>query len=171
MRNHPRLIHSAAPRLAAAAALVACVACSGGGGRISLPSAAPAPPAADASPLEGQWTLRRMELADGSTRRVTGFLRYDRNANLTVKAEVAADDPSARPPRTVVADFTARAPAADGRFSFAAVNMGVGAERLTDDAVPMEEWRHYEVAGSTLRVLARDGSGRRAATLVFERAP
>lgn len=154
----------------AAVAIVACVACSGGGGRrISLPDVAP-PPANDASPLEGQWTLRSMELADGSTRRVSGFLRYDRNANLSLKAEVTPDDPSARPPRTVVADFTARAAAADGRFSFAAVNMGVGAERLTEDAVPMDEWRHYELAGSTLRVSVRDAAGRRAATLVFERA-
>lgn len=170
MRTLTSLPSAPALRLAVvAAAVVACVACAGGGGRrISLPDAPP--PANEASPLEGQWTLRTMELADGSTRRVTGFLRYDRNANLSLKAEVTPDDPSARPPRTVVADFTARAAAADGRFSFVGVSMGVGAERLTVDAVPMEEWRYYELAGSTLRVSVRDGSGRRAATLVFERA-
>lgn len=158
--------------MAVAAALLACVACSGGGGRrIGLPGSAPPPAASgEASPLEGQWTLRSMELADGSTRRVTGFLRYDRNANLSMKAEVTPDDPSARPPRTVVADFTARASAADGRFSFGAVDMGVGTERLVEDAVPMDQWRHYELSGSTLRVSVRDGSGRRAATLIFERA-
>jgi hypothetical protein len=153
-----------------AAAVIACVACSGGGGRrIGLPAPA-APPAADASPLEGQWTLRSMELANGSTRRVSGSLSFDRNSTLSLRAEVTPDDPSARPPRTVVADFTARAAAADGQFSFAGLSMRVGAERLTEDAVPMDQWRHYELAGSTLRVSVRDGAGRRAATLVFERA-
>ncbi len=112
-----------------------------------------------------------MELADGSTRRVTGSLSFDRNSTLSLRAEVTPDDPSARPPRTVVADFTARAAAADGQFSFAGLSMRVGAERLTADAVPMNEWRHYELAGPTLRVSVRDGSGRRAATLVFEKAP
>lgn len=160
---------SPALRLAVAAALVACVACSGGGRRVGLP--APAPPSPDASPLEGQWTLRTMELGDGSTRRVTGSLSFDRNATLSLRAEVTPDDPSARPPRTVVADFMARASASDGQFSFAGLSMRVGAERLIDDAAPMHEWRHYELAGSTLRVSVRDGAGRRAATLVFERAP
>lgn len=170
MRTRTACPPARALRLAVAAALIACVACSGGGGRrVGVP--APAPPSADASPLEGQWTLRALELADGSTRRVAGALSFDRNATLSLRAEVTPDDPSARPPRTVIADFTARVAAADGQFSFAGLSMRVGAERLTDDAVPMNEWRHYELMGSTLRVSARDGAGRRAATLVFERVP
>ena len=85
-------------------------------------------------------------------------------------AELAPDDPTARPPRTVVADFTAKASTGAGQFDYVGLSMGVGAERLTEDAVSMAEWRHYELAGDSLRVIARDRAGRAAATLVFERA-
>lgn len=110
-----------------------------------------------------------MQLADGSTRRMNGFLRFDRAGTMSVHAELAADEPAAHPPRTVVADFTTKASPADGRFDFAGLSMGVGAERLTEDAVAMEEWRHYEVSGRTLRLSARDRAGRVGATLVFEK--
>ena len=112
---------------------------------------------------------RTLQLADGGSRRVTGFLRFDRFSNITVKAELAPDEPVARPPRTVVADFTAKARAGVGEFDYAGLAVGVGPERLTDDAANMAEWRHYELSGDTLRVSARDRAGRPAATLVFER--
>lgn len=153
------------------AALVAVTsACASGGGR-SRPVASAPPPAADAaSPLEGEWRLTTMQLADGTSRRVTGFLRFDRFSNITVHVELAPDEPVARPPRTVVADFTAKAQPGDGAFDYTGLSVGVGAERLTEDAANMAEWRHYELSGDTLRVSARDRSGRAAATLVFERA-
>ena len=155
-------------RLVVAALVLATAACASGGGR-SRPATS-APPAADAaSPLEGEWRLTSMQLADGGSRRVTGFLRFDRFSTITVKAELSPDEPVARPPRTVVADFTAKAQADGGEFNFAGLSVGVGAERLTDDAVNMTEWRHYELSGDTLRVSARDRGGRAAATLVFER--
>ncbi len=151
------------------AALVAVTsACASGGGRARPPAGAPA--AADAaSPLEGEWRLTTMQLADGASRRVTGFLRFDRFSNISVHAELAPDEPVARPPRTVVADFTAKAQAGGAEFDYAGLSVGVGAERLTADAVNMAEWRHYELSGDTLRVSARDRAGRAAATLVFER--
>lgn len=167
MRN---LIPSSLPRgLAVAALVVVTTACASGGGR-SRPATSAPPPAADAaSPLEGEWRLTTMQLADGSSRRVTGYLRFDRFSNITVHAELAPDEPVARPPRTVVADFTAKAQPGDGALDYTGLSVGVGAERLTDDAVNMAEWRHYEVSGDTLRVSARDRAGRAAATLVFER--
>jgi hypothetical protein len=110
-----------------------------------------------------------MQLADGSSRRMSGFLRFERSGTMAVHAELALDEPAARPPRTVVADFTTKASPADGRFDFAGLSMGVSAERLTEDAVPMEEWRHYEMNGGTLRLSVRDRAGRPAATLVFEK--
>jgi hypothetical protein len=48
--------------------------------------------------------------------------------------------------------------------------MGVDSDRLTEDAVRMEEWRHYELAGDTLRLSVRGGGGQPGATLVFQRA-
>lgn len=161
------------PRGRLAFALVAtaiCLACGGGGGRARPVLSAP-PPAATpaASPLEGEWRLTALQLADGSTRRMSGYLRFDGSGTMRVHAELAPDEPAARPPRTVVADFTTKASPADGRFDFAGLSMGVGAERLTEDAVAMEEWRHYELAGGTLRLSVRDRAGRAAATLVFEK--
>lgn len=154
--------------LVVAALVVVTSACASGGGRARPPAGAPA--AADAaSPLEGEWRLTTMQLADGASRRVTGFLRFDRFSNISVHAELAPDEPVARPPRTVVADFTAKAQAGGSEFDYAGLSVGVGAERLTDDAVNMAEWRHYELNGDTLRVSARDRAGRAAATLVFER--
>jgi hypothetical protein len=123
------------------------------------------------SPLEGQWSLTTFELADGSTRKVSGFLRVDRFSTLTLHAELAADEPAARPPRTVVADFTARASANGDTLDYVGLSMGVGSERLTAEAVPMSEWRHFEVVGDTLRLSVRDRNGRPAATLVFQRVP
>jgi hypothetical protein len=155
--------------LAVAALVIVTGACASGGGGRARPTAT-APPAADAaSPLAGEWRLITMQLADGSSRRVTGFLRFDRFSNIAVHAELAPDEPGARPPRTVVADFTAKAQPGDGAFDYAGLSLGVGAERLTEDATDMAEWRHYELAGDTLRVSARDRAGRAAATLVFER--
>lgn len=153
-----------------AAVLVALTsACASGGGR-ARPAAGAPPAAADlASPLEGEWRLTAMLLADGASRRVTGFLRFDRFSNITVHAELAPDEPVARPPRTVVADFTAKAQTGGGEFAYAGLSVGVGAERLTEDAANMAEWRHYELSGDTLRVSARDRAGRAAATLVFAR--
>ncbi len=152
------------------AALVAVTsACASGGGRARPASSAPAAAADAASPLEGEWRLTTMQLADGSSRRVTGFLRFDRFSNITVHAELAPDEPVARPPRTVVANFTAKAQPGDGAFDYTGLSVGVGAERLTEDAANMAEWRHYELSGDTLRVSARDRAGRAAATLVFER--
>lgn len=161
------------PRARLVAALVAtaiCISCGGGGGRARPAVSAPPPDTARAaSPLEGEWRLTVMQLADGSSRRMSGFLRFDNSGTMRVHAELAPDEPAARPPRTVVADFTTKASPADGRFDFAGLSMGVGAERLTEDAVAMEEWRHYEVAGGTLRLSVRDRAGRAAATLVFEK--
>ena len=155
--------------LVVAALVLVTTACASGGGR-SRPATSAPPPAADAaSPLEGEWRLTTMQLADGGSRRVTGFLRFDRFSNITVKAELAPDEPVARPPRTVGADFTAKAQAGGGEFDYAGLSVGVGPERLTDDAANMAEWRHYELSGDTLRVSARDRAGRPAATLVFER--
>lgn len=147
-----------------------CLSCGGGGGRARPAVSAPPPDTGTtASPFEGEWRLTGMQLGDGSTRRVSGFLRFDRFGTMTVHAELAADEPTARPPRTVVADFTTKASPADGRFDFAGLSMGVGTERLIEDAVAMEEWRHYEIDGRTLRLSVRDRAGRPAATLVFEK--
>lgn len=157
-------------RAVVAVALVAAAACGGGGRRVGPVVTAPAPsPDAPGSPLEGEWTLRALELADGSTRRVTGFVRVDRFSNITLHAELQQDDPAARPPRLVVADFAGRAAIEDGRLTVVGLAVGVEAERLTPDAVPMDEWRYYELAGPALRISARDRAGRTGATLVFER--
>jgi len=63
-------------------------------------------------------------------------------------------------------DFTAKASPSGGELDYVGLQSGVGAERLTQDAVPMEEWRHFQVSGDTLRLSVRGG----AATLVFQRA-
>lgn len=151
--------------VAAAALVVMTTACASGGG--SRPAVAAPPPSP--APLEGEWRLTAFQLADGSSRKVTGFLRFDRFSNITVHAELAPDDPAARPPRTVVADFTAKAQGGEGELDYIGLAMGVGPERLTPDAVSMAEWRYYELSGDTLRMSARDRSGRAAATLVFAR--
>ena len=156
--------------LVVAALVIITTACASGGGRARPTASAPPATAAAASPLEGEWRLATMQMADGASRRVTGFLRFDRFSNITLHAELAPDEPVARPPRTVVADFTAKAQTGGGEFDYAGLSVGVGAERLTDDAANMAEWRHYELSGNTLRVSARDRAGRAAATLVFERA-
>lgn len=163
------------PHLRALAALIAVTvlgACISGGGRARVPST-PAPPAAgDAgeSPLAGEWQLTSYQLADGSSRRVTGYLRFDRFSNIALRAELAPDDPGARPPRTVVAAFSGKAQADGDSFTYAGLAPAVGPERLTEDAVDMTEWRHYELNGDTLRVFVRDGGGRAAASLVFQRS-
>lgn len=153
--------------LLAAAAAVSHVGCGGGGRVVRTPAeAAPAnPPEGPRAQLEGEWTLVGFETPAGG-RRVSGFLRYDRFANIAVHAELAPDDPGVRPPQTVVADFTAKASPSGGELDYVGLQSGVGAERLTQDAVRMEEWRHFQVSGDTLRLSARGG----AATLVFQRA-
>ncbi len=159
--------------LSAIVAVVAAFAtwsCGGSGGSRRMPQVAPqgaeaaSPDPARAS-LEGEWRLVSMETASGP-RQVTGFLRYDRFSNLTLHAELAAGDPAARAPQTVVAAFTAKASPASGTFDYAGLTENVGRERLTPDAVDMREWRYFEVDGDTLRVSARGG---RTATLVFQR--
>lgn len=157
------------PRISAVAICALCAACASGGASGPAPPPTVSTPAEARSPLEGEWRLTALQLADGNTRRVTGFLRVDRFSTISVHAELAPDDPVARPPRTVIADFTARASVGDGAFEYVGLSMGVGNDRLTDDAVPMGEWRHYEITGDTLRLSARDRAGRAAATLVFER--
>ena len=142
-------------------------ACSGGGRRVvRAPADAPAVSQSEAprSEFEGEWRLVGFESTSGP-RKVSGFLRYDRFATITVHAELAGDEPSARPPRTVLADFTAKASPAGGQFEYAGLRMGVDSTRLTEDAVRMEEWRHYELSGDTLRLSVRGGG----ATLVFQR--
>lgn len=153
------------PALAAVLA-VTLISCGGGGGRIVRAPSEGAPPAPGLrGQLEGEWTLVGLETADG-VRRVSGFLRYDRFANITVRAELAADDPGVRPPRTVVADFTAKASPDGGELDYTGLQSGSGAERLAQDAVRMDEWRYFELSGDTLRLSVRGGS----ATLIFQRA-
>jgi len=143
-------------------------ACGGSGGGIRAPQV-PGASQSDTThaALEGEWRLVSMETASGA-RRVTGFLRYDRFSNLSVRAELAPDEPTGRAPQTVVAAFTAKASPAGGAFEYAGLTMDVGRERLTPDAVDMREWRYFELDGETLRVSARGGS---SATLVFQRVP
>ena len=97
----------------------------------AAPASRPMPPARE---LEGDWMLVGFE-APGGARKAAGFLRYDRFANISVHAELAADEPSAQPPRTVVADFTAKANPTDGQFAYTGLQAGVDAGRLTPDAV------------------------------------
>jgi hypothetical protein len=139
----------------------------GGGRAMRAPGGAPPASQSDGvrAQLEGEWTLVGLETTSGA-RRVNGFLRYDRFANIAVHAELAPDDPGARPPRMVVADFTAKASTAGGELDYVGLQSGVDAERLTPDAVRMEEWRLFQVSGDTLRLSVRGGS----ATLVFQRA-
>ena len=147
------------------------ISCGGSGGRIQLPSSTP-PQAADQGtrpPLEGEWTLVALDTR-GGRRQVSGFLRYDRFANLTVRAELAADEPTARAPQNVVAAFTAKASPSGGAFEFAGLREDVGRERLMPDAVDMSEWRYFEFAGPSLRLFVRDRAGRPTATLVFQRS-
>ncbi|MGE0361716.1 MAG: hypothetical protein AB7H93_01350 [Vicinamibacterales bacterium] len=141
--------------------------CGGGGGRIFRTPDPAAPAASDParSALEGEWTLVGLETASGP-RRVSGFLRYDRFANISVHAELTADDPGARPPRLVVADFTAKASPESGQLDFVGLQTGVDADRLAQDAAPMGEWQQYQLDGDTLRLSVRGGG----ATLVFRRA-
>jgi hypothetical protein len=150
---------------------VAHVACGGGSRRVTRPPGdAPAvgQPDGPRSEFEGEWRLVGFESASGA-RKVSGFLRYDRFATITVHAELAGDEPSARPPRTVLADFTAKAAPAGGQFEYVGLRMGVDSDRLTEDAVRMEEWRHYELSGDTLRLSVRGGGGQPGATLIFQR--
>lgn len=154
--------------LVVGAAVVATACAGGGGGRLRTAPAPAASADASASPLEGEWRVVAFERADGGPRAVTGFLRYDRFSNITVHAELSPDDATARPPRVVVADFTAKAAPGNGEFDYQGLRMGVDAERLTTDAVAMNEWRHFQLDGDTLRLSAHAG-GRPAATLVFQR--
>jgi hypothetical protein len=145
--------------------------CGGSGGGIRAPQAPPSATAAEPArtSLEGEWRLVSMQLADGGSRRVTGFLRYDRFANLTLRAELAPDEPAARAPQTVVAAFTAKASPSGGAFEYVGLSEDVGRDRLTPDAVEMGEWRYFELDGQTLRVSAHDRAGRAAAVLTFQR--
>lgn len=159
----PATIRVVALLLATAAVHGACL---GGGGRVVRTPEAPAAAADPArSALEGQWTLVALETASGP-RRVSGFLRYDRFGNITVRAEMAADEPAARPPRTVVADFTAKATPSDGQLDYVGLQSAEDADRFAPDAARMDDWRMYQVDGDTLRLSVRGG----AATLVFQRA-
>ncbi|MCC6990442.1 MAG: hypothetical protein IT181_15655 [Acidobacteria bacterium] len=157
--------------MVAVAAALANWSCGGSGGGLRIPQVTPQSTETAADParaaLEGEWRLVSMDTA-GGPRQVTGFLRYDRFSTLTVHAELAAGDPAARAPQTVVAAFTAKASPASGAFDYAGLTETVGRERLTPDAVDMREWRYFEVDGDTLRVSARGGPS--AATLVFQRA-
>lgn len=157
------------PVLAAllAATVIVQPGCGGGGGRILRTPDSPPPAAGDParSALEGEWTLVGLETASGA-RRVSGFLRYDRFANISVHAELTPDDPGARPPRLVVADFTAKASPEGGQLDFVGLQTGVNADRLAQDAAPMGEWRTYQLDGDTLRLSVRGGG----ATLIFRRA-
>jgi hypothetical protein len=150
-------------------AAVMHIACASGGGRAARPPDAPAvgQPGPHAE-FEGEWRLVGLEVG-GAPRKATGYLRYDRFATITVHAELAGDEPSARPPRVVVADFTAKASPSGGQFQYIGLRLGVDRERLTEDAVPMEEWRHYQLSGDTLR-LSVGGGSQPAASLVFQRA-
>ncbi len=154
----------------AIALTLAALACGGTGGGLRIPPATPPNGTSGSEParaaLEGEWRLVSMETADG-VRRVTGFLRYDRFSTLTLRAELAPDEPAGRAPQTVVAAFTAKASLAGSAFDFAGLTEDVGRERLTPDAVDMREWRYVQVDGDTLRVSAR--GGRSPATLVFHR--
>lgn len=150
---------------------LAALACGGTGGGLRIPQATPPSGGTSGSEparaaLEGEWRLVSMETADG-LRRVTGFLRYDRFSNLTLRAELAPDEPAGRAPQTVVAAFTAKASLAGSAFDFVGLTEDVGRERLMPDAVDMREWRYVQVDGDTLRISAR--GGRSPATLVFQR--
>ncbi|MEP7116138.1 MAG: hypothetical protein ABI880_01045 [Acidobacteriota bacterium] len=148
--------------------------CGGSGGGMRAPRAIEPPAAAVAAarpPLEGEWRLVSMQMADGASRRVTGFLRVDRFANLTVRAALAADEPAARAPQTVVAAFTAKAVLVGDVLDYTGLNRDVGSDQLTPDAVEMGAWRYVELDGQTLRLSVRDRGGRAAATLVFQRVP
>jgi hypothetical protein len=116
--------------LVVAALVLVATACASGGGR-SRPATSAPPPAADAaSPLEGEYH-------DAAGRRFTPRHRLPPLRSFLEHREgrTAPDEPVARPPRTVVADFTAKAQAG-GRVRLRAVG-GVGPERLTDDAANM----------------------------------
>lgn len=152
----------------ALALAVAAAACASGGGGVRTAPASSSSAESAGSPLEGEWRLVALERADGAPRSVTGFLRFDRFSNITVHAELAPDDATARPPRIVVADFTAKAAPSNGQFDYQGLRMGVESERLASDAVPMSEWRHFVLDGDSLRLSAQSG-GRPAATLVFQR--
>lgn len=170
MRPHRPLLWTCVA-CAVAVPLVAA-SCGGGGRRIATspqtpPAAVEAPGAR--SPIEGEWTLTSLQMGDGSTRRVNGYLRYDRFSTLSVHAELAADEPTLRPPRAILTDFTTKATPSDGEFAFTGLQDGAPPERLAPDAVAMGEWRYFEVDGNTLRLFVKDRSGRRAATLTFDR--
>ena len=165
MRETP--VDCAALVILLAAAVIVQPACGGGGGRVlRTPDAAP-PAASDParSALEGEWTLVGLETTSGA-RRVTGYLRYDRFANISVHAELTPEDPGARPPRLVVADFTAKASPEGGQLDYVGLQTGVNADRLAQDAAPMGEWRMFQLEGDTLRLSVRGGG----ATLIFRRA-
>lgn len=157
----------------ACAVAVPLVAASCGGGGRRIATSPPAPAASEVpgarSPIEGEWALTSLQMGDGSTRRVTGYLRYDRFSTLSVHAELAPDEPTLRPPRAVLTDFTTKATPSDGEFAFTGLQDGAPPERLAPDAVAMGEWRYFEVDGNTLRLFVKDRAGRPAATLTFER--
>ncbi len=148
-----------------AIAVVVAIHVSCGGSGQAMRTAPASQTNAARSELEGDWMLVGFE-APGGPRKAAGFLRYDRFANISVHAELAGDEPSAQPPRTVVADFTAKANPTDGQFAYTGLQAGVDAGRLTPDAVEMQEWRHYALSGDTLRLSLAGG----AATLVFQRS-
>ncbi len=148
-----------------------CASSGGGGARAPQASAGESSGSTDPTraSLEGEWRLVSLQMADGATRRVTGFLRYDRFANLTLRAELAGDDSAARGAHTVVAAFTAKASPGAGELEYVGLHDDVTPDRLTADAVSMAEWRYFELVGDALRLFVRDAGGRPAATLVFQR--
>ncbi len=153
--------------------LAAASCASSGGGGVRAPQSSAGEGSGSTDPtrasLEGEWRLVSLQMADGATRRVTGFLRYDRFANLTLRAELAADDPAVRGAHTVVAAFTAKASPGAGELEYVGLHDDVTPDRLTADAVSMAEWRYFELGGDALRLFVRDSAGRPAATLVFQR--
>ncbi len=154
-------------------ALAASSCASTGGAGVRTPQSSAGQSSGSTDPtrvsLEGEWRLVSLQMPDGTARRVSGFLRYDRFANLTVRAELASDDPAASGSHTVVAAFSAKASPGAGELEYVGLRDDVAPDRLTADAVTMAEWRYFELGGDTLRLFARDRAGRPAATMVFQR--
>jgi hypothetical protein len=162
-----RLVKRSGLAILATIGLLTAACLGGGGGR--RPQVTPQPgtsPGLDV--LRGSWTLVGLD-AQGP-KRASGRLTFDESNTISIRAELAPDEPAAFPPRVVVLDFVARVVAASrGELTYVGLRTRAPREELVPLATEPDAWHHFSIQGDTLEVWQEDGSGRRVGTLTFTR--